>query len=163
MLPWLPGFPPQAFPTTISSLTSPPSVSPQSMAALALGLLHNLSTPAPRHWAFQETHVPAPRVCGCCKDCLLLIPSGPPQISCFTLRLKGFSSDSDNCPDSGIRSLLQFPHPPRAGPVLLTLLFLPLVPSSYQVLHGSMYSFPVVRYSHLLPAGVLQVLLCLKI
>ena len=41
LLPWLPGFPPQAFPTTISSLTSPRSVSPQSTAALALGLLHN--------------------------------------------------------------------------------------------------------------------------
>ena len=27
LLPWLPGFPPQAFPTTISSLTSPQSVS----------------------------------------------------------------------------------------------------------------------------------------
>ena len=41
LLPWLPGFPPQAFPTTISSLTSPQSVSPQSTAALVLGLLHN--------------------------------------------------------------------------------------------------------------------------
>ena len=41
LLPWLPGFPPQAFPTTISSLPSPRSVSPQSTAALALGLLHN--------------------------------------------------------------------------------------------------------------------------
>ena len=30
LLPWLPSFPPQAFPTTISSLTSPSSVSPQS-------------------------------------------------------------------------------------------------------------------------------------
>ena len=42
----------------------------------------------------------------------------------------------------GIRSLLQFPHLPRAGPVLLTLLFIPLVPSSYRVLCGSIYSFP---------------------
>ena len=40
VLPWLPGLPPQAFPTTISSFTSPQSVSPQSTAALALGLLH---------------------------------------------------------------------------------------------------------------------------
>ena len=37
----LPSFPPQAFPTTISSLTSPWSISPQSRAALTLGLLHN--------------------------------------------------------------------------------------------------------------------------
>ena len=66
---------------------------------------------------------------------VILIPFRPPQISCFTLSLKCFSSDSDNCPDVGIRPLLQFPHPPRAGPALLTLLFFSLVPSSYQVLH----------------------------
>ena len=41
LLPWLPGFSPQAFPTTVSSLTSPWFVSPQSTAALTLGLLHN--------------------------------------------------------------------------------------------------------------------------
>ena len=62
---------------------------------------------------------------GCGKDCLILIPFRLPQISCFTLSLKYFSCDSDNCPDVGIRSLLQFPHPPREGPVLLILLFSP--------------------------------------
>ena len=41
LLPWLPGFSPQEFPTTISSLTSLGSVSLQSIAALARGLLHN--------------------------------------------------------------------------------------------------------------------------
>ena len=51
----------------------------------------------------------------------------------------------------------------RAGPVLLTLLFFPLVPPSYWVLRGSIYSFPLVRYSCLLSAGVLHVLLCLKV
>ena len=30
-----------------------------------------------------------------------------PQVSCFSLSLKCFSSDSDNCPDVGIRPLLQ--------------------------------------------------------
>jgi len=40
-LPRLPGFPPQAFPTTISSFTSPWSISPPSTAAFVLGLLHN--------------------------------------------------------------------------------------------------------------------------
>ena len=35
--------------------------------------------------------------------------------------------------------------------------------SSYRVLHGSMYSFPLVRYSCLLSAGVLHALLCLKV
>ena len=68
---------------------------------------------------------------GFVKDCLILILFRLPQINCFTLNLKCFSSDSDNCPDVGIRLLLQFPHLPRAGPVLLTLLFFPLVPSSY--------------------------------
>ena len=32
------------------------------------------------------------------KDCLILVPFRLPQISCFTLGLKCFSSDSDNCP-----------------------------------------------------------------
>ena len=45
------------------------------------------------------------------KDSLILIPFRLPQISCFTLSLKCFSSDSDNCPDAGIGLLLQFPHP----------------------------------------------------
>ena len=103
---------------------------------------------------------------GCGKDCLILIPFRLPQISCFILSLKCFSSDSDNCLDVGIGPLLQFPHQLRAGPILLTLLF-PLspspVPSSYWVLHESIYSFPLVRYSCLLSAGVLRALLCLKV
>ena len=72
-----------------------------------------------------------PHIYGCVKDCLILIPFRLPQSSCFTLNLKCFSSDSDNCPALGIRPLLQFPHPARAGPVLRTLLFFPLVPLSY--------------------------------
>ena len=76
---------------------------------------------------------------------------------------KCFSSNSDNCPDVGIGPLLQFPHPPRAVPALLTLLFFPLAPWSYQVLCGSIYSFPLIRYSCLLSAGVLHALLCLKV
>ena len=69
------------------------------------------------------------------QGCLILIPFRLPQISCFTLSLKCFSSDSDNCP----------------------------VPSSYRVLCGSIYSFPPVRYSCLLSAEVLHALLCLKL
>ena len=60
---------------------------------------------------------------GFSKDCLILIPFRLPQSSCLTLNLKCFSSDSGNCPDRGIGPLLQFPHPLRAGPVLLRLLF----------------------------------------
>ena len=56
-------------------------------------------------------------------------------ISCFPLSLQCFSSDSDNCPDVVIRPLLQFPHPPRAGPVLLTFPFSPqfLCPTEFCV------------------------------
>ena len=68
-----------------------------------------------------------------------------------------------SCPLSGTGPQLQVPHLLRAGPVLLTLLFFPLVPSSYQVLRGSIYSFPLVRYSCPLSAGALHALLCLKV
>ena len=45
----------------------------------------------------------------------------------------------------------------------LILLFLPLVPFSYWVLCVSIYSFPLVRYSCPLLAGVLHALLCLEV
>ena len=66
----------------------------------------------------------------CSKDCLILIPFRLPQISCFPLSLKCFSSDSDNCPGVGSGPLLQSPHPLRAGPVLLT----PVSPASSFIL-----------------------------
>ena len=69
---------------------------------------------------------------GCGKDRLILIPFRLPQVSCFTLSLKCFSSDSDDSPDVGIGPLLQLPNPPRASPVLLTLLLFP--PSSFVLL-----------------------------
>ena len=72
------------------------------------------------------------------KDCLILIPFRLPQTSCFTLSLKCFSSDSDNCPDVGIGPLLQFPHPLRAGPVPLTL---PFSPSSSFILLSFVWVF----------------------
>ena len=79
---------------------------------------------------------------GCGKDCLILIPFRLPDISCFTLSLKCFSSDSDNYPNVVTGPLLQFPHLLRAGPALLTFLFFLLVPLSYWILHGSVY-FPL--------------------
>ena len=85
-----------------------------------------------------------------------------PQIIYFTLSLKCFSSDSDNFPNVGIEPLLQFPHKLRAGPVLLILLFFPLVHSSHRVLGRSIYSFLLVRHSCLLSAGVLYAFLCLS-
>ena len=147
----------------ISSLTSPQSISPQLTAALTLELLHNPQTPAPSPCTFHRTSIPVQGRYGCSKDYLILIPFRLSQTSSFALSLKCFSSDSDNCPDDGIRPLLQFPHPLRASPVLITLVFFPLVPSSYRVLHGSIYSFPVVRFSCPLSVGVLHALLCLKV
>ena len=66
-------------------------------------------------------------------------------------------------PWCGDRTPALFPHPLRAGPVLLTLLLFPLVPSSYQVLRGSVYSFPLVRYACPLSAEVLHAVMCLKV
>ena len=63
------------------------------------------------------------RVCMAAARTLILIPFRLPQISCFPLSLKCFSSDSDNCHKVGIRPLLQFPHLPRASQVLLILRF----------------------------------------
>ena len=96
----------------------------QSTAALALGLLHSPYPPAPSPCA-------ACGMCGCSKDCLILIPFRLPQVSYFPFSLKCFSSDSDNCPYVGVRPRLQVPHLRRAGPGLRTLPFPPLVPSSY--------------------------------
>ena len=100
---------------------------------------------------------------GCGKDCLILILFVLPQNGCFTLSLKCFFSDSDNLPTVRIGPLLQVPHQQKAGAVLLTLLFSPLVPLSYRVLRGSVYSSPLVRDSCPLAAGVLHALLCLKV
>ena len=112
---------------------------PQSPPSHLLGLsLHSQQQPLswgcstiPR-FSSQPLHllgmqVPVQGLYGCSKDCLILIPFRLPQISCFTLSLKRFSSDSDSCPSVGIGPLLQFPHQPKAGPVLIliTLLFFP--------------------------------------
>ena len=132
-------------------------------SSLCPGIAPQSWTPAPSHCPFQETRVPAWHMYGCSKDSLILIPFRLSQVSYFTLSLTCFSSDSDNCPAVGIGPLLQFLHPRRAGPVLLTLLFFPLVPLSYRVLHGSIYSFPLVRYSCRLSAGFLHAPLSLKV
>jgi len=52
LLPWLPGFPPQALLTTVPSLIVPWAISSQSAADLILGFFHNPYTPAPSHCAF---------------------------------------------------------------------------------------------------------------
>ena len=104
---------------------------PQTPPSHPLNLsLRSQQQPSP--WdrsTIPKLRIPVQGMYGFGKDCLILIPLRLLQISCFTLSLKCFFSDSDNCPDVGIGPLLQFPHPLRAGPVLLALLFFPLVPS----------------------------------
>ena len=169
LLPWLPGLShrhfPQAFPTTISSHTSPQSISLLSTAALSQRLLHKCYTPAPTCCVFKGTSIPVWGVYGCSKDCLIFIPFRLSKISCFIFSLKCFSSDPDNCTNVAIGPLLQIPHPASSGPVLLTLLFPPLVPLSYRVLPGSIYSFSggQVLLSTLRLQVPFLLLLCLKV
>ena len=77
--------------------------------------------------------------------------------------LRCFTSVPNSCPDVGIWSLLQFLHSSGSDPVLLTLLFSPLLPSSCQDLHSTISYFLVVRCSWLLSDGILQDLLCLEV
>ena len=145
--------------------TFPQSIFLQSTAALALGLLHSPQTPAPNHCAFQGTCVPVQGMYGCSKDCLVLILFRLPQISCFALSLKCFSSDSDNHFDMGIGPQLQFPHPLRADPVLLTLLFPPLVPcpAEFCVILYILYLWSGIPVCSQLVFCILYALLCLKV
>ena len=104
-------FPPQSppsHPLHLSAVSSSPrpGIAPQSL---------NSSSQPLRHLGYVWLQ----------QGCLILIPFRLPQMSCFTLSLKCFSSDSDNCPDVGIGPLLQFPNSSRAGPVPLTLLLVP--------------------------------------
>ena len=87
---------------------------------------------------------------GCGNGCLILSPFRLPQISCFTLSLKCFSSDSDNC---------QLPHPLRAGTVLLKLLFFLLLSFAWFCIFFS--TGQVLLYA--LSWGVLHPLLCPKV
>ena len=146
LLPWLPGIShkyllPHIPSICLSAINSSPhsGIAPQSHK---LQFSWSSETAAPSYCVFQGTSVPDWGMYGYGKDCLILILFRLPQISCFTLSLKCFSSDSDNCPDVGLVPMFKFPYPLRAGPVLLTLLFFPLVPLSYRVLRDSIYSFP---------------------
>ena len=116
-------FPPQSL---LSPPLHPPFLSQQQPSPWDCSTIPKLQLPA--LGAIHGTNVPVQGMHGCGKNYLILIPFRLLQITCFTHILKCFSSDSDNCPDVGIRPLPQFPHPPRAGLVLLTLLFFPLVP-----------------------------------
>ena len=164
--PWLPGFPPKAFPTKIFSLTSPQAVSQQSTPDLPLGLLSHPYAPAPSCFTFQGTCIPAQGTEGCSKDCLC----GSRSIQTVTDQLLYSPTVSNASPLSqtvtpiwGSDPCFGFPtaqvqQGQSCSPSLL--FFSPRL--SYQVLRGSMYSFLVIRVSCLLSAGVLQDLLHLK-
>ena len=110
LLPWLPDFPPQIF-SHHNLLPHIPSI--------CLSTVNSSPHPGivPQFLNSSSQTLPSSRLASLPRDCLILIPFRQPQIHCFSL--KCFSSDSDNCPDVGIGPLLQFPHWPRAGPVLL--------------------------------------------
>ena len=128
-------FPPQSPPS------HPLNLSLESIAALAWDCSTIPKTTSPSWCAFQVSSFPVRGMYGCGKDCLIVIPFRLPQISCSTLSLKCFFSNSGNCPNVVIGPLLQFPYLLIAGPVPLTFLIFPLVPSSYLVLCGPIYSF----------------------
>lgn len=140
--PQLPSFPPQAFPTTVSSLMSL-SLSPcQSTADLTLGLFSSLSS-SPQPLCFLEDLCPCPCYIWLAMIvCVILIPFRMSQVSCFTLKCV---SVPNNCPSVGFdpaSSSLTL----QTSPVLLTVLFPHLLALSCQVLHGSIHSFLVVNF-----------------
>ena len=153
------GFAPQAFPTTISS--PPLGLSPHSKQKSAPWDCSTI--PALQLPATVPSRGPVWGVYGCSKSvqfsfCLDCHRSAALSIRCF-------SSDTKSCPDVRIRPLLQFPHPLRAGPVLLTLLTLLFPPPSFVLLSFAWFCvfFPSGRHSCPLSAGVLHVLLCLRV
>ena len=56
-----------------------------------------------------------------------------------------------------------FPSPTEGRSSPTNTPVFPPVPLSYQVLHGSVSSFPLFKYSCLLSAGIQHALLCLKV
>ena len=156
-------FPPLAFPTRISSLTSPQSISPSRQQRLSwnCSTIPELQLPAV---------VPSRRLAFLSGKCMAAA-----RTVWFSFHL-GFHRSAVSLSALNVSPLTQtiapvwgsdpcfsFPQAPRAGSVLLTLLFSPLVPLSYRVLCGSLYSFLLVMYSCLLSAGVLPAFLYLKV
>lgn len=94
------------------------------------------------------------QVYGWGKDLIVLILFRLPQISCFSLSLKCFSS-LRQLPSCGDRT-------PTSSPTRRGFFFSPVFPlvlSFYRDLRGSIYSFMLVRYTCPLSASVLHVLL----
>lgn len=142
--PWLCSFPPQTFPTMISS-SHPFNLSLQSAAALELGLFHSPQTPACSCCFFQVTSIFVPGMCCGLSDshsiCRLQ------QISCFNFRLKMFLLWLRHCLHVGIKPCF-WPLTQGVQRSLLTPSVFPLLPVSYFswlyiyiFFHGYIYIF----------------------
>ena len=91
--------------------------------------------------------------------CVILIPFRLSPVSCFTLQQSQcFTSVANICPPTQLCPC--FSSQPQMQIQFYSLSsFFALLPLSCWMLPGSIYSFPVVRFS----AGVLQDLLCLEV
>ena len=161
----LPVFPPKAFPAAISSLTSPQAISPQSIADFTLGLLYNPYVSAPSCHMFQGLA----SLSGVCRAtarivCVVLTSFILSQINCCTLKQREMLP---LCPKQLLRcwdlTPASFLPTPRYRYSPAHSLLFSFLPSSYQVLCGSIYFFLVVRDFCSLSADVLQDFLHLKI
>ena len=108
LLPWCLAFVHRHFPprSPPSHPISPPLCSQQQPSPWDCSRIPKLQLPAA-----VPSRGPA-SLSGYDEDCLILIQFRLPQIRCFTLSLKYFSSDSDSCSRMGIRHQLRFYHPP---------------------------------------------------
>ena len=169
LLPWLPGFPPPAFPTTISSLTSPQSVSLQSTASLALG------------FTIPKLHLPASAPS---RRPLLMsgICTAAARTVWFSFHLDWLRSavslsaltvsplTQTVAPMRGLNPCFSSPTSEGRSSPTNTPVFSPssfilwsFMQNSLYRIYGSIYSFWLVQYSCVLWAGVLHALLCLKL
>ena len=146
LLQWLPSFPPQEFPTPVSSLTSLQSLPSQQQ-------------PSPWDYStipkFQFPATVPSRVCMAAARTVwfsFLLGCHRSAVSLSALNVSPLTQTI--APMWGLP--LCFSSSTCQGQVQSssTLIFFPLVPSSYRVLRGSIYSFLLVRYSCLLSAGV---------
>ena len=97
------------------------------------GIAHQPLNSSSQPLHLPGTCIPVLGMDGCNEDCLILIPFRLPQISCFTLSLKCFSSDPDSCPNVGSGPLLQFPHSTKGRSSLTNT---PVFPPSFFILQS---------------------------
>ena len=168
LLPWMPGFPPHMYPSTVFSL-APPSPSlhiQQQPSHWSCSKIPKLQLPATVSF---RGHVSLSGVCTVAaktvwfsfhlgfhtSDVSLSALTAYSTIQTITPMWDGtpFSVPSPNEGRSSPTNTPASPTPPPPAPVL----------SFYWVFHGSICSFPPARYSCLLSADVLITLLCLKV